>query len=540
MATIQFVQAKKTTLNVGISAAETSEIVLKKLVDIYDNDIAFASFGTIMYLTIDPGSATEEIISATGFTRNADDTVSLNAGITRGLAAVSPYASGGTASAHAAGVRVVVSNNPQIYASLVSLTGDQTVAGVKTFSSSPIVPAPTTDLQAATKKYADDLAIAGAPDASTTVKGIIEIATQAEADARTAAGGTGAVLVPTPALNRTVLTHDYIASAVGTDAYAITCVPAVTAYTAGDVYYFKADVANTGACTLNVNALGAKTLLVNTTLTPPDGYIKAGSLVQCQYDGTNMQILSVAGTAQLSQSFKEVYGASSAGTDTYAITVAPVPIAYAAGQVFIFKADVANTGAATLNVNGLGALTILRPDGTGLSTGDITANQIVAVAVYDGTNCKMLSALAGGINTGKAAGSGSLTISQAVASDTDTNTVGFRPRMVIVNLRIASSGASVEAVTVGFLQTIDGGTNFMGIKLGGDSANSEPTDAILHNLTSLVTSSGISIDTAGANSIDGTVTIGNFTSTGFDVVFTRTDTGGTASAVASYNYVAIQ
>lgn len=40
----------------------------------------------------------------------------------------------------------------------VSLTGAETIAGVKTFSSSPVVPAPTTDLQAATKKYADDLA----------------------------------------------------------------------------------------------------------------------------------------------------------------------------------------------------------------------------------------------------------------------------------------------------------------------------------------------------------------------------------------------
>ena len=38
----------------------------------------------------------------------------------------------------------------------VALTGNQTIAGIKTFSSSPIVPAPTTDLQAATKKYVDD------------------------------------------------------------------------------------------------------------------------------------------------------------------------------------------------------------------------------------------------------------------------------------------------------------------------------------------------------------------------------------------------
>ena len=40
----------------------------------------------------------------------------------------------------------------------VRSTGDvnETVTGIKTFSSSPIIPAPTTDLQAATKKYVDD------------------------------------------------------------------------------------------------------------------------------------------------------------------------------------------------------------------------------------------------------------------------------------------------------------------------------------------------------------------------------------------------
>jgi hypothetical protein len=39
---------------------------------------------------------------------------------------------------------------------VVHLTGNETVAGIKTFSSSPIVPTPTTDTQAATKKYVDD------------------------------------------------------------------------------------------------------------------------------------------------------------------------------------------------------------------------------------------------------------------------------------------------------------------------------------------------------------------------------------------------
>ena len=40
--------------------------------------------------------------------------------------------------------------------------------------------APTTDYQIANKKYVDDTAVAGAPDASTTTKGIIELATEDE------------------------------------------------------------------------------------------------------------------------------------------------------------------------------------------------------------------------------------------------------------------------------------------------------------------------------------------------------------------------
>jgi hypothetical protein len=50
----------------------------------------------------------------------------------------------------------------------VATTGNETIAGVKTFSSSPVVPAPTTDLQAATKKYVDALAIV--TDATTAIE----------------------------------------------------------------------------------------------------------------------------------------------------------------------------------------------------------------------------------------------------------------------------------------------------------------------------------------------------------------------------------
>jgi hypothetical protein len=88
------------------------------------------------------------------------------------------------------------------------------------------------------------------------------------------------------------------------------------------------------------------------------------------------------------------YAASSGGSDTYAITVVPAVSSLEAGMVFHFKADVGNTGPATLNVNAQGAKNLLRPDGSSLNTSDIVAGQFLTV-VYDGTNFKIISPLAG-------------------------------------------------------------------------------------------------------------------------------------------------
>lgn len=67
-------------------------------------------------------------------------------------------------------------------ATAVHLTGDESVAGVKTFTSIPVLPAsnPTTDNQAVRKAYADGLAISGSPDATIAIKGIGRYATAAE------------------------------------------------------------------------------------------------------------------------------------------------------------------------------------------------------------------------------------------------------------------------------------------------------------------------------------------------------------------------
>lgn len=89
----------------------------------------------------------------------------------------------------------------------------------------------------------------------------------------------------------------------------------------------------------------------------------------------------------------EIYAASSAGNDTYAITLAPAATAYTTGMLLTFKADVANTGAATINVNSLGAKNLKKFDSTGkvdVETGDILANQFCRL-VYDGTDMILLN-----------------------------------------------------------------------------------------------------------------------------------------------------
>jgi hypothetical protein len=86
-----------------------------------------------------------------------------------------------------------------------------------------------------------------------------------------------------------------------------------------------------------------------------------------------------------------IYAADASSTDTYVITLSPVPDAYTNGMLILFKANTANTGACTINVNGLGAKSIKKGGGaaTDPGNGDIAAGQIMAI-VYDGTNFQII------------------------------------------------------------------------------------------------------------------------------------------------------
>jgi len=96
--------------------------------------------------------------------------------------------------------------------------------------------------------------------------------------------------------------NEYAADAGSTDAYAIT-VSGVSAYVTGQTFKFKANTANTGACTLNVSGLGAKTIKKDVTTDLATGDILANQIVTVTYDGTNMQLVSELSGTITTQNF---------------------------------------------------------------------------------------------------------------------------------------------------------------------------------------------------------------------------------------------
>lgn len=146
------------------------------------------------------------------------------------------------------------------------------------------------------KEYIDAAVVAQGVPATDAVPGISIEATQAQVDAKTTQEnylGNPYDLFVRPDRIRAAKYHDAIASAIGTDSYAITVVPAITAYATSQEFTFIADVANTGACTLNVCGLGAKTIKKDVSSDLATGDILLGQVVKVIYDGTNMQLISV-------------------------------------------------------------------------------------------------------------------------------------------------------------------------------------------------------------------------------------------------------
>jgi hypothetical protein len=133
------------------------------------------------------------------------------------------------------------------------------------------------------------------------------------------------------------------------------------------------------------------------------------------FSGTTLNAAGGGGGVSTDDTRLVAFAADTGSTDAYAATLSPAPSSYTTGAHYRFKANTANTGAATINFNSLGAKTIVKAAGgitTALADNDIRAGQWVDL-VYDGTNMQMQSTLGnaggGGLSAPTLAGINSIT-----------------------------------------------------------------------------------------------------------------------------------
>lgn len=133
--------------------------------------------------------------------------------------------------------------------------------------------------------------------------------------------------------------------------------------------------------------------------------------------------------------------ASVAGTNTITGSMTPDLTSYSTGMMVIFTPANNNTGATTINIDSLGAKSIVKGDGTALESGDLQAST-AHFMIYDGTNFVLINPLSFNLVNGTLSGTlsvtglatlgaltatGALTLNGALTTDNTTaDEVGFK------------------------------------------------------------------------------------------------------------------
>lgn len=103
--------------------------------------------------------------------------------------------------------------------------------------------------------------------------------------------------------------------------------------------------------------------------------------------------------AALAAFYDQIGGAATMGGSSNAYTITNNAVgawsSYASGDIIMLKANHTNSGAATVNVDALGAETIKTADGGDVAAGDLVSGGFYLLA-YDGTNFQVINTIGGG------------------------------------------------------------------------------------------------------------------------------------------------
>lgn len=174
------------------------------------------SLSGYMCFTIDSGNPNVEYVCGTASGTSVTS-------LTRG---VSPLTGTTTVSSleysHRRGADVKITDYPTIGILANIIRGVDTIPSLLNYANTVLIGPSSASTTVATKYYVDNVAIAGAPDANTTTKGIVQFATGLQAASSTATGSTGALLAlgngiatDTPSVPRRVSGSHVIMSTIG-------------------------------------------------------------------------------------------------------------------------------------------------------------------------------------------------------------------------------------------------------------------------------------------------------------------------------------
>jgi hypothetical protein len=160
-------------------------------------------------------------------------------------------------------------------------------------------------------------------------------------------------------------------------------------------------------------------------------------------------------TTKISQDGSQVFAADAQASDTYVITLDPVPTAYTTGMEIHFSANTANTGACTLNVNSLGAKSIKKLHDQDPADNDIESGSIVTV-IYDGTNFQMTSQVA----NAAAAGAWEFIETQTASASASVDFTDLTSAYIAYRLYFSTSIPASDGVNLLLRTSADNGSTY--------------------------------------------------------------------------------
>jgi hypothetical protein len=146
-----------------------------------------------------------------------------------------------------------------------------------------------TVFNALTADLATGLSTAITKDGQTTITANIPFASN-----KITGLGAGTLASDAAQLGQVQSTAAKLITVSGTDTITGTMSPTLTAYAAGQLFYFVAAGANTTTVTLNVDGLGAKAVTRDGSTALAAGDINSGEVVVVIYDGTRFQMINAA------------------------------------------------------------------------------------------------------------------------------------------------------------------------------------------------------------------------------------------------------